>query len=56
MDNEKLEELFKRWNGLLRMKASEYEHTARRNGEIVSSPSLDDVCNEMDAFLTGLLN
>ena len=49
-------ELFKRWNGILRMKASEYEHNARKNNEIVASPSLDDICNEMEAFFIGLNN
>lgn len=49
-------ELKERWVGLLRMKASEYEHSARKNGKIVCSPSLDDICNEMEAFFTGLEN
>lgn len=49
-----MEELEKRWIALLRMKATEYEHTARKNGKIVCSPSLDDICNEIEAFFTGL--
>jgi len=49
----KTEELAKRWISILRMKA-EYEHEARKNGEEVSSPSIDDICNEMIAFFTGL--
>lgn len=49
-----MEELQKRWNTILRQKASEYEHTARKNGEVVCEPSLDDLANEMEAFFTGL--
>jgi hypothetical protein len=49
-----MEELKNRWVGLLRMKASEYEHKARKRGEVVYEPSLDDICNEMEAFFTGL--
>lgn len=49
-------ELQERWNRILRMKASEYEHKARKNGEVVSSPSIDDICNEINAFFTGLSN
>lgn len=49
-----LKDLKNRWIGILRMKASDYEHTARKNGEVVPSPSLDDICNEMEAFFTGL--
>lgn len=51
-----MEELQDRWIRILRAKASEYEHKARKNGEIVASPSLDDICNEMDAFFVGLMN
>lgn len=51
----KTEEIFKRWNSLLRNKANEYEHAARKRGEVVVSPSIDDICNEMDAFIAGLL-
>jgi len=53
MRNEKLEELKNRWVGLLRQKA-EYEHNARNNGEVVASPSIDDICNEIEAFFVGL--
>jgi len=48
------EELIERWISLLRSKASQYEHIARKSEEIVSSPSLDDICNEMEAFFVGL--
>ena len=48
-----LKELKDRWIDLLRVKAR-YEHNARKNGEIVASPSIDDICNEMEAFFTGL--
>lgn len=50
------EELKNRWISILRGKASEYEHTARENGEIVCSPSIDTICNEIDVFFTGLIN
>ena len=50
------EELKNRWIGLLRQKASEYEHEARKKGTIVAEPSLDDICNEIEAFFTGLTN
>lgn len=49
-----MEELKNRWVGLLRQKASIYEHAARKRGETVPGPSLDDICNEMEAFFTGL--
>jgi len=55
MNKEQTSELKERWISLLRMKASEYEHTARKNGETVTSPSIDVVCNEIEAFFTGLL-
>ena len=48
-----IQELKERWVNLLRIKAS-YEHTMRKNGEVVASPSIDDICNEMEAFFTGL--
>lgn len=47
-------ELKERWISLLRMKA-EYEHEAKKNGEVVTSPSIDSICNEMEAFFTGLI-
>ena len=53
MNNKELKD---RWVSLLRMKASEYEHTARKEGKIVCSPSIDSICNEMEAFFTGLEN
>lgn len=54
--NEDLKELKKRWQSILRLKAQEYEHTARKRGEVVSEPSLDVICNEMEAFFIGLNN
>lgn len=48
-----MEELKNRWINLLRQKAS-YEHNARKNGELVAEPSIDDICNEIEAFFTGL--
>lgn len=48
-----IQELKDRWISLLRMKAK-YEHNARANGEIVSSPDIDDICNEIEAFFAGL--
>ena len=50
-----MENTINRWIGTLRYKASVYEHVARKKGEEVTSPSLDDICNEMEAFLEGLL-
>ena len=49
------EELKKRWISILRAKAG-YEHSARTNKEIVTSPDIDNICNEMEAFFTGLDN
>jgi len=54
MENQN-QELKNRWVSLLRRKA-EYEHNARKNGEQVTEPSIDDICNEMEAFFTGLDN
>ena len=47
-------EVLSRWEGILRYKASTYEHKARGKGEEVVSPSIDDICNEMRAFFEGL--
>ena len=47
------EELKNRWVTILRQKAK-YEHEKRKAGEVVCSPSIDDLCNEMEAFFTGL--
>ena len=49
-------ELKDRWIVLLRQKASFFEHEARKRGETVAEPSLDDICNEIEAFFTGLEN
>lgn len=46
--------MFDRWISLLRSKAK-YEHNARKNGEVVASPSIDDICNEMIAYASGIL-
>ena len=51
----KTKELVDRWISILRMKAT-YEHNARKSGEIVASPSIDDICNEMIAYFTGIIN
>ena len=51
----KIKELVDRWIGLLRHKA-EYEHNARKNGEVVASPDIDDICNEMIAYFTGIID
>ena len=48
-------ELKDRWVHILRAKASEYEHEARAKGSTVTSPDLDQICNEIEAFFTGLL-
>ena len=44
-----------RWVSLLRNKAETYEHKARKSGEVVYEPSIDDICNEMEAFKDGVL-
>ena len=49
------EELANRWISILRMKA-DYEHTARKKGETVCEPSIDDICNEIEAYFTGIIN
>ena len=54
MKGAEMNELKKRWISILRTKAEEYEHVARSNGKIVSSPCLDDLCNEIEAFFAGL--
>jgi len=48
-----MEQLKNRWISTLRQKA-EYEHNDRKAGRVVVSPSIDDICNEMEAFFTGL--
>jgi hypothetical protein len=50
----KTKELASRWIGILRKKA-EYEHNARKNGEIVCEPDIDSICNEMIAYFTGII-
>ncbi len=52
----KTKELADRWISLLRMKSADYEHNARKNGEVVASPSIDDICNEMIAYFTGIID
>ena len=46
---------FNRWINIIRVKASEYEHTARKKGETITQPDLDSVCNEMKALKDGFL-
>lgn len=53
MNNNQLEELKMRWIGILRIKASR-EHEDRKAGMVVPSPSIDDICNELEAFFTAL--
>ena len=52
--NNMKEEIKTRWVNILRKKAH-YEHNARANGEIVTGPSIDDICNEIEAFFAGLI-
>ena len=49
------EELKNRWVNILRSKAG-YEHNQRKAGKVVPSPSIDDICNEIEAFFAGLIN
>lgn len=45
-----------RWISTLRYKASTYEHPARKkDAHSVTNPSLDDICNEIEAFFAGLM-
>lgn len=53
MNKDSIEEMFDRWTGAMRQKASQYEHEDRKKGKEVFYPSLDDICNEMEAFLAG---
>jgi len=53
MGNNKLNEQFDRWINNIRAKASEYEHKARKNSQVVVEPNLDAICNEMIAFKNG---
>lgn len=53
--NYRTEELFTRWMTILRSKAS-YEHKENgKKGVEVSRPTIDDICNEMLAYLAGIL-
>ncbi len=40
---------------MIRSKAAEYEHKARKNGETVGVPCLDDIHREMRSFIDGYL-
>jgi hypothetical protein len=42
-----------RWITILRQKAK-YEHDDRKAGKVVTSPDIDDICNEINAFFVGL--
>lgn len=53
MKEKTVEEMFSRWQLVLRQKASQYEHEARKRGEDMIYPSIDDICNEMNAFMAG---
>lgn len=55
MEEFKKEDLANRWISILRMKAHEYEHEARGKGKVVASPSIDDICNEITAYFTGVI-
>jgi hypothetical protein len=43
-----------RWITILRQKA-EYEHQERKQGKETCYPSIDDICNEMIAYFSGVL-
>ena len=53
--NNQREELKNRWVNILRMKAA-YEHEAREKEGVVTSPDIDDICNEIEAFFAGLID
>ena len=46
-------ELANRWISILRQKAH-YEHEERAKGIIVPEPSIDNICNEMIAYFSGV--
>ena len=46
-----LDESFERWVGILRFKASEFEHKQPVLDR--TRPTLDEICNEMHAFQNG---
>lgn len=48
-----IESIKQRWIDILRAKAV-YEHDERKKGKVVPSPSIDDICNEMEAFFSAL--
>lgn len=50
-----LDEVFERWETILRAKAHQYEHPARGEGKVVTAPDIDDICNEMRALRAGLM-
>jgi len=50
-----MENSIDRWVRLLRLKAKEYEHKARKEGKEVYGPSIDSICNEMEAFKDAVL-
>ena len=52
---EEMRDQFDRWERILRLKAGEYEHKARHQGKEVTAPSIDQICNEMRAFVAGVL-
>lgn len=52
--NNNMKSKFERWISIIRMKA-EYDHEARKLGNPVTYPDLDNICNEMEAFLDGYL-
>ena len=51
--NKSTENIKNRWISILREKAK-YEHNDRIKGKIVTSPNINDVCNEIEAFFEGL--
>lgn len=53
MVNQRMD-LKNRWVSLIRGKASDYEHKARSEGRTVTSPSLDSIASEIEAFFIGL--
>jgi len=55
MTDYKTEEIADRWIALLRQKAT-YEHEMRKRGETVAEPSIDDICNEMTAYFTAIID
>ena len=55
IETDRMEIVMKRWIRILQGKSIEFEHSAREEGKEVTVPCLDDICNEMNAFMHGYI-